>query len=62
MNVTPTNMGPVSEHTRSYKEAQDQDGAKLLLDFNRAQRAPTAHMNHELQLSTYNGVDIVTNI
>ena len=30
MNVTPTDMGSVSEHTRSYEQTQDQDGAVLL--------------------------------
>ena len=56
MNVTPTHMGLVSEHKRSYEEAQDQDGANLLLDFNKTGRGPTRPMNHELRSSMHNGV------
>ena len=56
MNVTPTNMGLVSAHKSSYEEAQDQDGANLLLDFNKTGRGLTRPMNHELRSSMHDGV------
>ena len=56
MNVTPTNMGLVSAHKSSYEEAQDQNGANLLLDFNKNGRGRTRPMNHELRPSVHDGV------
>ena len=55
-NVTPTDMESIGQHTRSYKQAQDQDDAVLLLDLNRARCASSSPTNHHLQLPPYNDV------
>ena len=53
-NVTPTDMRIVSEHTRSYEQAQDQDGVVILLDLNRSRCASRFPSNLPLQLPPYN--------
>ena len=56
MNVTPTNMGLVSAHKNLYEEAQDQNGANLLLDLYKDKRGLTRPINHELRSSVDDGV------